>query len=164
MVGKRKFCSPECNLIDYHSSDERWTSKSEAIKDGHARKSPEAKALHGQRISGSRKGIQFSDEHKSVLAECALHNWQGGKTGDDFASVLLPAGFVREHHFLYGEHVVKTAFGLRRRSFNLDFAHIEGKVNIELDGPKHKSSVEEDARRDAILRDHGWRVIRIKHA
>ena len=161
---KRRFCSPECNLIDYNNSAERWASKSESVRKGYARKPLEARVLHGKRISKARKGIQFSDEHKAILADCAVHNYQGGKTGDEFASILCPAGFVREHHFLYGEHVIRTAFGLRRRSFNLDFAHVEGKVNIELDGPRHKSTPEKDAARDAILRNLGWRVIRIKHA
>ena len=122
--------------------------------------------LPGQRISETRKslGIQHSDETKAFLAECAVYNWQGGKAGEDFAAVLCPVGFIREYHFLYGEHVIMTAFGLRRKSFNLDFAHVEGKINIELDGPSHKSTPAEDAARDAILRDHGWRIIRIKHA
>lgn len=108
--------------------------------------------------------IRHSDETKALLAECAVYNWQGGKVGEDFAAVLCPAGFIREYHFLYGEHVVMTAFGLRRKSFNLDFAHVEGRINIELDGPSHKATAEADAARDAVLRGLGWRVIRIKHA
>lgn len=88
----------------------------------------------------------------------------GGSTGDDFAAVLCPVGFIREFHVSYGEHVVPTPFGPRRRQFNLDFAHIEGKINIELDGSSHKTTAEADAVRDAILREIGWRIIRIKHA
>lgn len=165
-IGKRKFCSPECNLIDYNSSIERWTSKSKAVRKGHAARSPEARVLHGKRISETRRAmdIRHSDETKAFLADCAVYNWQGGKVGDEFAVVLCPAGFKREHRFMYGEHVIMTAYGLRRRSFNLDFAHVEGKINIELDGPGHKSTPIEDEARDAILRANGWRIIRIKHA
>jgi endogenous inhibitor of DNA gyrase (YacG/DUF329 family) len=164
LIGKRRFCSPECHLIDYNASTERWESKSQSIKEGHARKTPEAKILHGKRISEARKGMQFSDAHKAAIAAIAVSNWTGGTEGDTYAAILCPHGFVREYHFLYGEHVISTAFGLRRRSFNLDFAHVEGKINIELDGPSHKTTFEKDTLRDAILRDNGWRVIRIKHA
>jgi very-short-patch-repair endonuclease len=45
----------------------------------------------------------------------------------------------------------------------MDFAHIEGKIDIELDGLGHKASSEEDAVRDKILRLYGWKIIRIKH-
>ena len=166
-IGKRKFCSPECNLTDYNTSTERQTSKSESVKKGHDKKSPEERVLHGKRISEARMGMHFSDDHKSLLSDCATHNWRGGKTGDVFARVLCPAGFVREHRVHYGEPLIKVGIrclGRRRRSFNLDFAHVEGKVNIELDGPRHKTTAEADAARDIILRELGWRVIRIKHA
>lgn len=108
--------------------------------------------------------MEFSDEHKARLADIAVHNWTGGSTGDNFAATLCPIGFIREHHVCYGDYIIPTPYGLRRRQFNLDFAHVEGKVNIELDGSSHKTTVEADAARDAILREMGWRVIRIKHA
>lgn len=168
-IGRRKFCSPECNLIDYNESAERWTSKSESVKRGYARKPPEERILHGKRISETRKslGIRHSDETKALLADCAVYNYQGGKTGDAFARVLCPAGFVREHRVYYGDPLIKVGIGgLGRlcRSFNLDFAYVGCKIAVELDGPGHKASFEEDATRDAILRELGWHVIRIKHA
>jgi very-short-patch-repair endonuclease len=49
-----------------------------------------------------------------------------------------------------------------RQSYHLDFAHVEGKVNIELDGPCHDHSKNEE--RDTFLRTLGWKVIRINHA
>lgn len=68
----------------------------------------------------------------------------GGSTGDDFAAVLCPAGYVS-----YGP-------GSHSR-FVLDFAHVEAMVCFELDGPSHRATVEEDRQRDEV------RVIRIKH-
>jgi len=113
--------------------------------------------------SASLRGKEKTQGHKDKLAIVAVHNWMGGQTADNFAAVLCPAGFVREHHVYYGEHNQKTGFGLRRACYQLDFAHIEGKINIELDGPRHKATSEEDAVRDDVLRDLGWRVIRIRH-
>lgn len=107
--------------------------------------------------------MSFSEEHKDRIAKVAQRNWEGGQTGDDLNKLVAPAGFVREHRIHYGEPCIRTGFGLRRKSFNLDFAHVEGRVNIELDGPCHKSLPAADEERDAILRNLGWRVIRIKH-
>ena len=49
------------------------------------------------------------------------------------------------------------------RHYNLDFAHLGAKVNIELDGPYHYNLPHEDAQRDAKLKELGWKVIRINH-
>ena len=47
--------------------------------------------------------------------------------------------------------------------YHLDFAHLEAKINIELDSPYHAASVIEDIVRDRRLRSMGWNVIRIEH-
>jgi hypothetical protein len=82
-------------------------------------------------------------------------NWRGGDTGDTFAEVLCPVGFVREYHLYFGPN--------NSRQVVMDFAHVEGQVNVELDGPLHVASKDEDAQRDAALRSLGWRIIRIRH-
>lgn len=84
-------------------------------------------------------------------------NFWGGKTGSDFAAVLIPAGYERELFVQWGSR--------RYDRYKLDFAHSAAKVNIELDGPYHDrdSSPEQDAARDQRLRELGWKVIRIKH-
>ena len=81
----------------------------------------------------------------------AVRSWRGGEDGDVFASILCPLGYVRE---LQVRHA--------GRQYNLDFAHPEVKVNIELDGLYHMSTPEEDTQRDATLKDLGWKIIRIK--
>jgi hypothetical protein len=164
MVGKRKFCSPECHLKDYHSNPERQRRRGKAVSAALQNLPLEVKVKRNRGISEGRKGMVFSEEHRTKLGEIAAYNWMGGSTGEDFAAVLCPAGFVREHRIHYGDYVVKTGFGPRRKIFNLDFAHVEGKINIELDGSRHKTTAEEDAVRDIILRGLGWRIIRIKHA
>ena len=42
------------------------------------------------------------------------------------------------------------------------FAHQEAKVNIEIDGSSHKHRQELDTKRDELLRNLSWRVIRIR--
>lgn len=96
----------------------------------------------------------------------ATINFSGGCEGTKLADVLCPLGYVREHYLYYGDPVVP--FGglrLRRRFIRLDFAHLEAKIDVELDGPSHDTleQITEDARRDAILIELGWRVIRIPH-
>lgn len=97
-----------------------------------------------------------SEAFKQKCAENATKSWRGGQTGEDFAALLCPAGFVREHRVFFGEDKL-------REFFQLDFAHLEAKTNIELDGPGHRASEEEDKLRDKILKFMGWKVIRIKH-
>jgi len=41
-----------------------------------------------------------------------------------------------------------------------DFACIEAKIVIELDGGQHQEQSEYDERRTAFLREHGWQVMR----
>ena len=110
---------------------------------------------HCEAISKGLIGHQKSQSHREALARVAVHNWRGGKTGDLFAQLLCPAGFIREHRVRYGTG--------RGEVFRIDFAHVDGKVAIELDGPRHKSSKDHDALRDSFLKTLGWRVIRIKH-
>lgn len=52
-------------------------------------------------------------------------------------------------------------------SFELDFAHMERRLNVEIDGREHqadKGHRERDARRDAELERRGWRILRIANA
>ncbi|MCR4301834.1 MAG: endonuclease domain-containing protein [Sulfuricaulis sp.] len=122
------------------------------------------------RISATLMGHEGpSAEMRQVMSskarEHATVNFSGGQIAIAFAEVLSPVGYVREHYLYYGEQVVPLGpFAMRRRFIRLDFAHLEAKVDIELDGEGHNEpeQVSEDARRDAILKGLGWRVIRIK--
>jgi hypothetical protein len=122
------------------------------------------------KIRATLMGHSVSDETRILMSEIAREhaqiNFEGGVTGIEFARVLCPAGYIREHYLYYGDHVVRFGITgqLRRRFFRLDFAHLEAKVNIEIDGTKHSSplEIERDRRRDSIIRDLGWKIIRIK--
>lgn len=82
--------------------------------------------------------------------------WTGGRTGEEFAKLLCPLGYVREYQVNWGPG--------GHAHYKLDFALTDSKVNIELDGPWHMSSQEEDALRDSRLRALGWHVIRVRHS
>jgi len=79
----------------------------------------------------------------------------GGEFATYFASIVCPLGYIREHQVVYGPG--------KASRFKLDFALPEAKIDIELDGPYHYSLPEEDVKRDLILRNLGWHVIRISH-
>lgn len=125
-----------------------WTPWPKGKKRGP--QSPEHRARNGDVRRG--KPIH-SPEQRKKRSELCWHSFTGGDIAADFARVLCPVGFVREHSVLWGK-------GNER--FRLDFAHIDGKVCIELDGSSHRSTKEYDDMRDALLRTMGWRVIRIK--
>lgn len=110
--------------------------------------SPEARAALSERT-------KMSDAARTKMSEMMQFYVKGGETAEIFAAVLCPAGFVREHRVQWSDHGFDY--------FRLDFAHLEGKVCIELDGPYHEKRQEYDAMRDAILRAMGWRVIHIRH-
>lgn len=78
----------------------------------------------------------------------------GGKTGEDFSKLLEPIGFVREYVLFYDND---------RGHAVMDFAHLQLKINVELDGPYHQASKEHDEKRDEALSAKGWIVLRIKH-
>ena len=107
------------------------------------------------RISKALRGRVLPEATRQRVAASVRRNWKGGYTGDAFAEVLCPAGFVREHVVQWGNR--------NGERYYLDFAHVEGKVNIELDGPWHMTTPQQDANRDHILQLLGWRVIRITH-
>ena len=102
-----------------------------------------------------------SEETRAKISTANKGNrgWHGGKTGFMYAAILRPAGFVWIYHF----ELEPRIGGRFARNIEMDFAHLEGKINIELDGPWHMKTSEEDAERDSILRSFGWHVIRIRH-
>lgn len=65
---------------------------------------------------------------------------------------------LQEHGWLYGLRFVAPS-----GSFELDFAHIERKLNVEIDGVEHREprGRHKDAIRDEHLGDLGWQILRI---
>lgn len=74
----------------------------------------------------------------------------------DFAKILCPVGYLCD--------TVTVTFDKCGAHYTLDFANVEAKVDIEIDGSSHRSvkRKEKDRRRDDFLRRLGWKVIRIR--
>ena len=71
-----------------------------------------------------------------------------------YADIFLPLGYVEDHPVQWGE---------RGERYRLDFALVEEKICIEIDGSSHKGKEEHDELKDATLKAFGWKVIRINH-
>jgi very-short-patch-repair endonuclease len=79
------------------------------------------------------------------------YNFSGGRQGSRYADLLCPVGYRRE----YLLNVSRTV------KFKMDFALVERKVNVEIDGPYHMGNVKKDTARDTFLKQLGWIVIRV---
>jgi hypothetical protein len=142
-------------MVNSHLGQKAWNK---GLKTGHI---PWNKGKHPPGVSRPvplerRKRISATLKGRPVGAHIA-RNYLGGPVADAFYEVLGPAGYVREHMVFWGG---KGEF------YRLDFTHKEAKVNIELDGPTHfqgNVTPEGDRQRDQVLRELGWRIIRIKH-
>lgn len=114
-----------------------------------------------KKIRAANRGKEISTEHRQIISTLmkkdGRQHFTGGKVADAFAEVLCPAGFIREYRFYYARGI--------HSYFQLDFAHLEGKICIELDGPSHFNGRTplDDKQRDEVIRHFSWRVIRIKH-
>ena len=73
------------------------------------------------------------------------------------AKILEPAGFVREYRI--------SRQSKKGGCYTLDFAHVEGKIDIECDGRSHGKigQRKKDQERDKFLKNLGWKVIRVKY-
>lgn len=80
------------------------------------------------------------------------YNFSGGAQGSKYADLLKAADYQRE----YLLNVSRTV------KFKMDFALVDRKVNIEIDGPFHMGNSVSDQRRDTLLKSLGWKVIRVK--
>lgn len=95
-----------------------------------------------------------STKNKKVLYSNKVS--RGGLTKEEF-TVFSELG--QEWHPQYwmspfgalGEDIV---------SFKLDFANLDKKIDVEIDGRSHLYLVDRDERRDKWLKDQGWTVLR----
>ncbi len=156
-------CSDETRAKRAANQHGKKASAETRVRQSEALKGRVFSVEHRANLAKSRDGKRHSDETRKKMSEKAqarsnpktyAFNYRGGKIAEDYAAVLCKAGFIREYVVVWGDN------GYER--FRLDFAHIEGKVNIELDGKSHNDTKEHDALRDSLLKTLGWRVIRIK--
>ncbi len=70
---------------------------------------------------------------------------------------LIDAGWVSQFKLLTG---VK-GYSLEPRVFWLDFAIPDRKLCVEIDGSAHRVKTEKDERRDRMMIERGWKILRI---
>lgn len=75
----------------------------------------------------------------------------------DFAPLLHSAGYTSG--YVIPTHRPENNGG---GYYKLDYAHVEAKIDIEIDGSSHRDKNKSDMRRDAFMRALGWKIIRIK--
>lgn len=108
----------------------------------------------------SSKKQQISQSMKLAHKEGRANNWQDSKKYDNSS---FPEKFfeqVIENEFNNKNCVREHRFG----PFSLDFAWIDKKKVIEIDGSQHEypEQKERDQRKDESLFQNGWQILRIK--
>lgn len=114
----------------------------------------ESRAKKNQRIAERAKSMYASGERPRLIG-----NWQRVRTVSAEEEALAPwfksIGWTPQYRFVPGTN---------QRSFRLDFADSERRLDVEIDGTSHRFPERQrrDAARDATLIAGGWRVLRIQ--
>jgi len=99
------------------------------------------------------KRLKFLEENPDKVPYKLNHYSKGKSYAEQYWKIIL------ESHNI--EFIEEYPIGL----YSLDFAIVDKKVDLEIDGDQHhldKRIVESDKRRDSYLECNGWSVIRIK--
>lgn len=70
-----------------------------------------------------------------------------------YANIFIPLGYIRDY---------PIALPIGAGRYRLDFALLENKICIEIDGSSHAAHKNRDEIKDTYLRSLGWKIIRIK--
>lgn len=124
-----------------------------------------------KKMSLTHKGKKLSEDHKKSLSEAMKKSHQSGNhpgwahinTSSDrmsrpekkFHDLLKSNGIFEKYKIKYGLPVSK---------YFLDFAFLDYKIDVEIDGAQHirnETNVIHDKIRDKFLSDEGWSVYRI---
>lgn len=114
----------------------------------------ESKRIRYARLSRTRKLKSAAGTWKVVR-----DNWRRATCPEEdlIAPWLISLGFERELSFT-------THRSEHPRWFRLDFACQDRRICIEIDGTSHRNRRDKDARKDRILKERGWQVLRIPAA
>lgn len=117
-------------------------------------------------IMKGRPGKKKTEEEKKKLSEAAIRYYE--KNPDK-----IPYRLNHSSKESYPEKIVREYFEANNITgwvqeypfgrFSLDFAFVDKKIDIEIDGSTHlqEKIIIKDIRRDKILIDSGWKVLRI---
>lgn len=130
-----------------HATDPTWRDRvSRGTREAMQRPDVQQRHRGAIRCALDTRGISSFFNGGQGQPANALTRW--------YAELLCPLGYIQEHIIQWGG---------RGQRYRLDFALLNSKINIEIDGSSHKSRRVHDENRDAILRSLGWRVVRVRH-
>ena len=119
--------------------------------------------LHKKNIKVSEDTkIKISEAMKKLSNDGKLQGWLINK--DENRRSYPEKFFIKlmEMNDLYSKYTIKEKLSFDK--YFLDFALLEIKIDIEIDGQQHfvtPEAIQHDLIRDKYLIDHGWRVYRI---
>ena len=121
--------------------------------------------------SCKKRKIKLSNEHKKKISRAQIeickkgeHQGWSFKNSDPNRRSYPEKYFVNffELESLNKRYLIKEKLNVGK--YFLDFAIIDLKLDIEIDGQQHyrsKENIEHDAKRDAYLRSLGWKIYRV---
>ena len=120
------------------------------------------------RVPGINYGKIHDDEYRKNCRNRALQGYKNG-TWHGWMNCHASKKSYPEEFFI---KVIDNEFNDKNYVYNyvfyqyrLDFAWCAKKLCIEIDGSQHERNIkqkESDIRKDALLRENGWKVLRIK--
>lgn len=115
----------------------------------------ESRKIKNENISKKARKMYASGERTAPRT-----TWTNVKRVSKEEELISPwlesIGWIPQYKFLTKVHTNKLP-----RMFRLDFALPDHKLHIEIDGSVHRLRKDSDARRDQMMTDRGWTVLRI---
>jgi len=113
-----------------------------------------SRRLKNERIGAAHRAIEAAGERVETPG------WKGISRVSAEELLLEPwfrsMGWEPQYRFNTGVHTNKLP-----RQFQLDFAHLETHLYVEIDGSVHRLRTDRDARRDHMMAERGWDGLRI---
>lgn len=117
----------------------------------------EACAAESARIKRDRLHATIDAKREAGDYDHLTGGWENVPACPDGERGLIP--FMTELGFVH-QYLVVT--GTQSKHYRLDFAHLEKKIDVEIDGSSHRrhDRKERDAIRDEYFQSRGWTVMR----
>lgn len=137
----------------------RLTNKSGIVKhQNYCKANPNKKQMMGIKKTEAEK-LNLSNKMKERHAKGIASRWKNPHLHTSYAESFFIK--VIENEFTNKEYVRE----LRAGKYFIDFAWVDLKLAIEIDGQQHERyqhQRESDVRKDAFLKEEGWLVLRIR--
>lgn len=120
------------------------------------------------KISNASKGRTHSEETKQKISERRREFLAANPDKSPYLISHYTRGRSYAQQYwkdVFDTHQIQYSEEYPVGLYHLDFAIVDRKIDIEVDGEQHYSDpriVESDKRRNAVLEEQGWTVIRIR--